>query len=85
MPSDATQAFCAARDFLSVIAMTMPPPTQASSGPSLMASDWRWTGIRDQIAAGDRRNQTALWVAYEDGHEDKLTFAELSERSQSLR
>jgi acetyl-CoA synthetase len=35
----------------------------------------------DVIAAGERRDQTALWVINEDGTESKLSFAELSERS----
>ena len=64
----------------SPIATTTPPPTRAFSGPKLERFNWALDWF-DQIAAGDRRNQTALWVAYEDGRQDKLTFAELSERS----
>jgi acetyl-CoA synthetase len=38
----------------------------------------------DAVAAGDRRNQTALHVAYEDGRQEKLTFAELADRSNRI-
>jgi acetyl-CoA synthetase len=36
----------------------------------------------DLLAAGN--NQTALWIVEEDGHETRLSFAELSERSSGL-
>ena len=38
----------------------------------------------DAIAAGDRRDQTALWVMHENGTETKQTFAELSRRSSQI-
>jgi acetyl-CoA synthetase len=80
MPSDATQAFRASRDFLLAHRDDYDAAYAGFQWPKLDRFNWALDWF-DQIAAGDRRNQTALWVAYEDGRQDKLTFAELSERS----
>jgi acetyl-CoA synthetase len=83
MPSDATQAFRAARDFLLAHRDDYAAAYAGFQWPKLDRFNWALDWF-DQIAAGDRRNQTALWVAYEDGRQDKLTFAELSERSNRI-
>jgi acetyl-CoA synthetase len=83
MPSDATQAFRAARDFLLAHRDDYATAYAGFQWPKLDRFNWALDWF-DQIAAGDRRNQTALWVAYEDGRQDKLTFAELSDRSNRI-
>jgi acetyl-CoA synthetase len=83
MPSDATQAFRSARDFLLAHRDDYATAYAGFQWPKLDRFNWALDWF-DQIAAGDRRNQTALWVAYEDGWQDKLTFAELSERSNRI-
>jgi acetyl-CoA synthetase len=77
-----TESFRAARDFLLAHREDYATAYAGFQWPKLDRFNWALDWF-DQIAAGDRRNQTALWVAYEDGRksEDKLTFAELSERS----
>jgi acetyl-CoA synthetase len=74
------QTFRAARDFLLTHRDDYATAYAGFHWPKLEKFNWALDWF-DQIAAGDRRNQTALWVAYEDGRQDKLTFAELSERS----
>ena len=72
--------FKSARDFLLAHRDDYAAAYAGFQWPKLDRFNWALDWF-DQIAAGDRRNQTALWVAYEDGRQDKLTFAELSERS----
>jgi acetyl-CoA synthetase len=38
----------------------------------------------DSIAAGQRSNQTAIWIVFEDGTETKLSFRQLSNRSSQV-
>ncbi len=83
MPSEATQAFRSARDFLLAHRDDYATAYAGFQWPKLDRFNWALDWF-DQIATGDRRNQTALWVAYEDGRQDKLTFAELSERSNRI-
>src|SRR5258707_389674 len=83
MPSEATQAFRSARDFLLAHRDDYSTAYAGFQWPKLDRFNWALDWF-DQIATGDRRNQTALWVAYEDGRQDKLTFAELSERSNRI-
>jgi acetyl-CoA synthetase len=78
--NDATHTFRAARDFLLTHREDYATAYASFEWPKFEKFNWALDWF-DQIAAGDRRNQTALWVAYEDGRQDKLTFAELSERS----
>jgi len=80
MASSATQAFRNARDFLLAHREDYAAAYAGFEWPKLERFNWALDWF-DQIAAGDRRNQAALWVVYEDGHQDQLTFAELSERS----
>lgn len=83
MPSEATQAFRAARDFLLTHRDDYATAYANFQWPKLDRFNWALDWF-DHIAAGSRRTQTALWVAYEDGRQEKLTFAELSERSNRM-
>ena len=83
MSKQSAQQFREARDFLlkhrddyyaAYYGFQWPKPAEFN-----WALDWF-----DAIAAGERRNQTALWVAFDDGREARLTFAELSERSSRI-
>jgi acetyl-CoA synthetase len=69
MPSDATQAFRAARDFLLAHRDDYAAAYAGFQWPKVDHFDWALDGF-NQIAAGDRRTQTALWVAYEDGRQN---------------
>ena len=51
--------------------------------PQLERFNWALDWF-DAIAAGERRDQLALWVVFEDGTETKLTFRELSNRSSQI-
>jgi acetyl-CoA synthetase len=89
--SNATLAFRAARDFLLAHRDDYATAYAGFQWPELDRFNWALDWF-DQIAAGERRNQIALWVAYEDGRQDKLTFTELSqlrtaeaERAQSAQ
>jgi acetyl-CoA synthetase len=77
---EATQAFRTARDFLLAHRTDYAAACAGFEWPKLERFNWALDWF-DQIAAGDRRHQTALWVVYEDGRQEKLTFAELAERS----
>ncbi|HKV95095.1 MAG TPA: AMP-binding protein [Candidatus Angelobacter sp.] len=83
--SQAIAAFRAARDFLLAHREDYAAAYAGFQWPKLDRFNWALDWF-DQIAAGDRRNQTALWAVYEDGRksEDKLTFADLSERSNRI-
>ncbi len=83
MSSSATQIFRAARDFLLAHREDYAKAYAGFEWPKLERFNWALDWF-DAIAAGDRRNQTALWVVYEDGRQAKLTFAELSERSNRV-
>src|SRR5882672_2507634 len=83
MPSEATQAFRSARDFLLAHRDDYATAYAGFEWPKLDRFNWSLDWF-DQIAAGDRRDQTALCVAYEDGRQDKLTFGELSEGSNRI-
>lgn len=81
--SHSTQAFRAARDFLLQHRDDYATAYAKFQWPMLEKFNWALDWF-DAIAAGPRREQTALWVAYEDGRATKLTFAELSERSARI-
>jgi acetyl-CoA synthetase len=78
-----TQAFRAARDFLLQHRDDYGAACAGFQWPRLDRFNWALDWF-DVIAAGPRRDQTALWVAYEDGRHTKLTFAELSRRSAQV-
>jgi acetyl-CoA synthetase len=81
--SQATQTFRNARDFLLQHRDDYQSAYAKFEWPKLDRFNWALDWF-DSIAAGERRNQTALWVAYEDGRSTRLTFAELSERSSRI-
>ena len=83
MSSSTTAAFRNARDFLLKHREDYATAYAGFEWPKLERFNWALDWF-DQIAAGERGAQTALWVVYEDGREDKLTFAELSERSNRI-
>ena len=72
--------FRAARDFLLTHREDYATAYAGFQWPRLERFNWALDWF-DQIATGERGRQIALWVVYEDGRQDKLTFAELSERS----
>jgi acetyl-CoA synthetase len=83
MSYKAADVFRAARDFLLAHRDDYATAYAGFQWPKLERFNWALDWF-DAIAAGDRRNQTALWVAYEDGRQDKLTFAGLAERSARM-
>src|SRR5579859_4398417 len=78
-----TMTFRSARDFLLAHREDYATAYAGFEWPKLERFNWALDWF-DQIAAGELRNQPALWVVYEDGRQDKLTFAELSERSNRI-
>lgn len=83
MTANRTHTFRAARDFLLQHREDYETAYAKFHWPQLDRFNWALDWF-DAIGAGERRNQTALWVAYEDGRSTKLTFAELSERSSRI-
>jgi acetyl-CoA synthetase len=81
--SAATQAFRAARDFLLAHRENYDAAYKGFQWPRLDRFNWALDWF-DAIASGNRRDQAALWVVYEDGRETKLSFAELSQRSSRI-
>jgi acetyl-CoA synthetase len=79
----AEQNFRAARDFLLEHRNDYNAAYGGFHWPRFNHFNWALDWF-DRVAAGDRCNQTALWVAYEDGRETKLSFAELSGRSSQV-
>ncbi|HEU5415151.1 MAG TPA: AMP-binding protein, partial [Candidatus Angelobacter sp.] len=78
--SPGAQAFREARDFLLQHRDDYATAYAGFQWPRLERFNWALDWF-DVLATGERRNQTALWVAYEDGRSSKLTYAELSEGS----
>ena len=76
-------SFRSTRDFLLTHCEDYDTAYAGFEWPKLERFNWALDWF-DQIASGERRNQTALWIVYEDGREDKLTFAELLERSNRI-
>ena len=89
MPSKQTgnpaahQSFLSARDFLLEHRADYAKACQGFSWPVLHEFNWALDWF-DAVARGPRRDQAALWVIYEQGGEEKLTFAELSRRSSQV-
>ena len=73
MPNQATQIFRAARDFLLQRREDYQAAYSGFEWPKVDRFNWALDWF-DQIAAGDRGNQTALWVVYEDGRETRLSL-----------
>jgi len=76
-PRSATDTFRSARDFLLAYATDYDGAYSGFRWPELDEFDWF-----DVIAAGNER--PALWIVEEDGSEQRLTFAELSTRSNQV-
>ncbi|MBV9998330.1 MAG: AMP-binding protein [Verrucomicrobia bacterium] len=76
-------AFKAARDFLLAHRTNYEVACREFQWPELDRFNWALDWF-DRIAAGERAEQPALWVAFEDGTETILSFRELSERSSRV-
>lgn len=83
VPSKATQSFLAARNFLLEHRGDYETAYKDFQWPRLEHFNWALEWF-DVIAAGERAHQTALWVVYEDGRDEKLTFRQLSENSARI-
>lgn len=81
--SPATQLFRSARDFLLESREDYQAACNGFQWPRMEHFNWALHWF-DVIAAGQRGDEIALWVVYEDGREAKLTFRELSERSARI-
>jgi len=75
--------FKAARDFLLGNRIEYGVAYQGFQWPKLDRFNWALDWF-DSIAAGERCDQPALWVVFEDGTETKLSFRELSNRSSKI-
>jgi acetyl-CoA synthetase len=75
--------FKAARDFLLANRLKYDVACKGFAWPKLDRFNWALDWF-DSIAAGERGDQLALWVALEDGRETKLSFRELSDRSSKI-
>jgi acetyl-CoA synthetase len=81
MTSTPTEAFAHARDFLLAHREDYEAATRGFSWPQLTTFNWALDWF-DHYARGNER--TALWVVGEDGSEEKLSFRQLSERSNQV-
>jgi acetyl-CoA synthetase len=72
-----SDAFRAARDFLLANRTDYDAAYRDFEWPKVDRFNWALDWF-DQISAGERRNQPALWVVFEDGKETKFSFLELS-------
>ncbi len=79
--SEGARAFLAARDFLLAHRTDYATAVRDFRWPALTRFNWALDYF-DPMAAGNER--TALWVVDESGAEQKLSFAELSERSNRV-
>jgi acetyl-CoA synthetase len=75
--------FKAARDFLLANRLDYKVAYEGFSWPKLDRFNWALDWF-DSIATGERGDQPALWVVFEDGTETKLSFRELSNRSSKI-
>jgi acetyl-CoA synthetase len=75
--------FKAARDFLLANRCEYDLAYKGFEWPKLDRFNWALDWF-DSIAAGERRDQPALWVVFEDGAETKISFLELSKRSSKI-
>jgi acetyl-CoA synthetase len=78
-----TDRFRAARDFLLANRNDYDVAYRDFQWPELDEFNWALDWF-DIIAAGQRSNQTAIWVVFEDGTETKLSFRQLSNRSSQV-
>ena len=75
--------FREARDFLLANRTAYDVAFRDFQWPNFERFNWALDWF-DAIAAGERRDQLALWVVFEDGTETKLTFRDLSDRSSQI-
>ncbi|MBV8814415.1 MAG: AMP-binding protein [Verrucomicrobia bacterium] len=75
--------FRAARDFLLANRTAYDVAYEGFQWPKLERFNWALDWF-DAIAAGERRDQLALWVLFEDGTETKLSFGDLCNRSSQI-
>src|SRR6202030_4354205 len=75
--------FRAARDFLLAYRTDYDVACRGFQWPRLDRFNWALDWF-DSIGAGERRDQPALWIVFEDGTETKLSFRELSSRSSQI-
>jgi acetyl-CoA synthetase len=78
-----SDTFREARDFLLANRTTYDVAYRGFQWPNVERFNWALDWF-DAIAAGERRDQLALWVFFEDGTETKLTFRDLSDRSSQI-
>jgi len=78
-----SDTFRAARDFLLANRTAYDVAYRAFQWPKFEQFNWALDWF-DAIAAGERRDQLALWVVFEDGTETKLTFRDLSNQSSQI-
>ena len=78
-----TDRFRAARDFLLANRSNYDVAYRDFQWPEVDQFNWALDWF-DRIAAGQRSNQTAIWVVFEDGTETKLSFRQLSNRSSQV-
>jgi acetyl-CoA synthetase len=78
-----SDTFRAARDFLLENRAEHDVARRGFQWPKLDRFNWALDWF-DSIAAGERSDQSALWIMFEDGAETKLSFRELSNRSSQL-
>ena len=78
-----SDTFREARDFLLANRTTYDVAYRGFQWPKFERFNWALDWF-DAIAAGQRRDQLALWVVFEDGTETKLTFRDLSDRSSQI-
>jgi acetyl-CoA synthetase len=72
--------FRAERDFLLVNRTAHDVAYRGFQRPKFERFNWALDWF-DSIAAGERSDDLALWVVFEDGTETKLSFRDLSNRS----
>jgi acetyl-CoA synthetase len=75
--------FRAARDFLLANRTAYDVAYRGFQWPKFERFNWALDWF-DAIAAGERSDQIALWVVFEDGTETKLSFRDLSNRSSQI-
>jgi acetyl-CoA synthetase len=78
-----TDRFRAARDFLLANRTDYDVAYRGFQWPKLERFNWALDWF-DSIAAGERCDQPAIWVVFEDGIEIKLSFRQLSNRSSQI-
>jgi acetyl-CoA synthetase len=78
-----SDTFRALRDFLLEHRTDRDSACKGFHWPKLDRFNWALDWF-DSIAAGERSDQAALWVMFEDGAEARLSFRELSNRSSQL-